>query len=292
MARKRLTDEGRAERLEHAHIQLREGVAALTSSEAWLAYLQAMRRFHTYSAGNVMLILAQRPDATRVAGFDTWRSFGRHVKKGKGSGIAIFAPLVRKVEDKDETTDEVTTVRAISGFRIVYVYDVSDTEGEELPGAAVRPVLVEGEAPEGMWDYLAERIADAGFSLGLADDLDGHPGANGITDFATHTVTIATAGRSPASQCRTLAHELAHVCLHADHTTPRHVAEVEAESVAFLVADAWGLDGSAYTVPYIANWGATEPDAVLATAERVMKTAKAILGKADADRTSGQEVAA
>ena len=291
MARQRLTNEERAQRIEKAHAELHHAVASLTTSEAWCSYLQAMRRFHAYSASNVMMILAQRPDATRVAGYRTWQSFGRQIRKG-AKGIAIFAPLARKVEVEDEASGEVSSVRAISGFRLVYVFDIADSEGEDLPGAEARPILIDGEAPEGMWPYLAERVAEAGFSLELAEEIVGHAGANGITDFMTLTVTIATSGRSAASQCRTLAHELAHVCLHADRKTERHIAEVEAESVAFLVSDAWGLDGSSYTVPYVANWGATAPDAVLATADRVMRTAKVILAKIEGDEASGEEVAA
>ena len=82
MTKQRLTDEERAARIGQVHAQLHEAVKALTTSEGWQSYLVAMRKFHNYSASNVMLILAQRPDASRVAGFHTWRSLGRHVRKG------------------------------------------------------------------------------------------------------------------------------------------------------------------------------------------------------------------
>jgi antirestriction protein ArdC len=115
--------------------ELNEALAA-GQSERLTRYLEVMAKFHRYSFGNVMLILTQRPDATQVAGFHRWKELGRHVKKG-ASGIGILAPLVYKKQDEDAGDDE----KVVRGFKIVHVFDVSDTDGEELPEFAT----VEGE---------------------------------------------------------------------------------------------------------------------------------------------------
>jgi antirestriction protein ArdC len=266
----------RTERLGQAHGELVEAVRRLTTHAEWLAYLRFQARFHTYSASNALLIWAQRPTATQVAGYRTWQSLGRQVRRGE-SGIRIFAPMARKVEQEDPLTGESEVARLVKGFRLVSVFDVAQTEGDELPTVAVLPALLPGEAPASMWDDLAACVEAAGFALEFVEDIDPSGATNGQTSFLSHVVQIATAKRDPASRARTLAHELAHCLLHGDLTTPRAIAEVEAESVAFLVADSYGMDASAYTVPYISAWGATDPDAVLKSAGRVQRCAAAIL---------------
>ncbi len=154
MSPTRTTPEQRNAKLEAAHRQLVDAVASVASSEGWLRYLAAMHRFHDYSATNVMMILFQRPDAQRVAGYRTWQALGRQVKKGS-QGIAIWAPCARRVEREDETTGESVTARTLSGFRLVHVFDVADTEGEPLPDHPVEATLLTGEAPDGMWTHLA-----------------------------------------------------------------------------------------------------------------------------------------
>ncbi len=286
MAKRHLSDKERNEKLEGAHARLVEAVKELNSSESWTRYLKISARFHTYSVPNQILILSQRPEATRVAGFRVWQAMGRQVRKG-AKGIAIFAPVIARGRTED---DEDANERRLRGFRLAYVFDISDTDGEALEDEAVRPVLLEGEAPEGMWEHLEAKIAAAGFELQLVEEIAGHGAANGITDYTTRVVQVATTGRSEASRARTLAHELAHALLHEDHKLARDVVEVEAESVAFLVADAFGLDASAYTIAYVANWGMRDPAAVLATAERVRRCATTIL--ADLVKADSEEEAA
>ena len=99
-------------------------------SETLIKYLAAMAMFHRYSLHNIMLIASQRPDATRVAGFHTWRQLGRNVKKG-AKGILILAPVVLR-KSKEETTSEEGHTKAAAGFRAVYVFDQIDTEGKAL----------------------------------------------------------------------------------------------------------------------------------------------------------------
>jgi hypothetical protein len=174
--------------------------------------------------------------------------------------------------------------RLVKGFRLVTVFDIAQTDGDDLPAMPARPVLLPGEAPAGMWEDLAAQVRDAGFALELVEEIDPTGATNGQTDFLRHVVQIATAHRDPASRARTLAHELAHCRMHSEQATPRPIAEVEAEAVAFLISDAYGMNASAYTVPYLSAWGANDPDAVLKTAGRVQRCAAAILtARADTD---------
>jgi antirestriction protein ArdC len=115
---------------------LAEGVARLTDSEAWRAWLNVQRRFHNYSFGNTLLILWQRPDATRVAGFHAWLHLGRHVRKGE-KGIAILAPIPQRLRVEDENGDEKTVVGAAHHFRLAHVFDIAQTDGAELPDTPI-----------------------------------------------------------------------------------------------------------------------------------------------------------
>ena len=301
MSRIRLTPEERQAKLDAAHQRLVEAVDELRSSDDWLRYLGFMARFHDYSVSNIVMIFSQRPDATQVGGFHTWKSMGRSVKKG-AKGIAILAPMVRKFTDAEPGQAVVTesiatptdTVQRIVGFRIVYVFDVSDTEGESLPEVP-HARLLEGDAPELMWDALAAQVAAAGFALEPVDNIEAVPSAHGVTDHANHVVQIATEGRSRAAQAKCLAHELAHVLLHKDvnYQANRGRCEVEAESVAYLVCHAFGLDSMEYTLGYVSSWAGANHDVVLATATTVQKCANAIVATALPDTdTEDQEVAA
>ena len=287
MRHNRTSPEQRNAKLEAAHQQLVDAVASVATSEGWLRYLAAMRRFHDYSPANVMMILIQRPDAQRVAGYRTWQGLRRQVNKG-ASGIAIWAPCQRRVELEDETTGDTVTAKRLSGFRLVHVFDVSDTVGDPIPEHPARARLLAGVAPEGMWSYLAAQIEPAGFHLELVDEIPGNAGANGVTDILTRTVRVATSGRSEASQARTLCHELAHVKLHGSSTVAgcRELKEVEAESVAYLVSHAFGLDAMEYSLGYVAAWSGADVDTVLATARTVQRCAAEILAgwEDDAER--------
>ena len=271
---------------EMAHDQLIAGVEALTTSAQWLTYLAVAARFTRYSANNTFLIMVQRPDATRVAGFHTWKSLGRNVKKG-AKGIAILCPCVRRATVEDADSGETTTHSRVAGFRIGYVFDLADTEGEDLPDDGIHVQHPVGLAPDGMWDTLVQRVEEAGFTVRCAPDHDELLGAAwGRTHYTERTVTVkSTADRAGA--CKTLAHELAHVLLH-EHRVYDHrgTVEVEAESVAFIVSAAWGLDTSSYSTGYLAGWSGGDVAAITATANKVLACARTIL---EADE-SGEEV--
>lgn len=304
---------GQRERVAALHRTLEEQVAALRSGEDWTRWLQAAARFHDYSFANVLLILAQRPDATAVAGYQRWRQFGRHVDKGE-RGLRILAPVLRRPPAEDAapgeraaplgsstaasatasttgdssgspTSDGSGSPSRIVGYRVTHVWDVSQTSGTPLPEPP-SPQLLRGQAPPGLWDRLAELMRDAGFRL----ERGGCPGVNGYTDFASRLVRVRD-DVDDAQAVKTLAHELGHVRLHAPSrpdpsallqagTTAacRGTAEVEAESFAFIVAASHGLPTGDYSFPYVATWaqqvrGTPPAQAVRATGARVISAA-------------------
>jgi antirestriction protein ArdC len=268
----------RAERLEAAHDDLVTAVESLVSGDNWAAMLATASHFHRYSANNVFLIMLQRPDATRVAGYRAWQALGRQVRKGE-KGILILAPCKFRRTWTDEESGEELSMTGIRGFTTTHVFDISQTDGEEIPD--VLPELLAGEAPEGAWESLAQLVIEAGFELATCwseqASIELLGTANGQTNYADHTVTIRH-GLSDAQRVKTLTHELAHVILHEGELFEcRGVKEVEAESVAHLVCQAFGMSTDVYTFPYVARWADGDADVVRSTADRVIKTSHAIL---------------
>ncbi len=208
-----------------------------------------------------------------MAGYRAWQRLGRQVRKGE-RGIAILAPCVQRTGqvDDQEPADKPELVPILRGFRVAHVFDISQTEGDPLPD--VRPSLLAGEAPEGLWDALARQVADAGYTLQRGDC----GGANGRTNYLTRTVTVR-ADVDDAQAVKTLAHELAHVWLHDPEEGHHHrgTAEVEAESVAYVICHAAGLASDDYSLPYVAVWSDGDPAVVRATAERVLGAAQRAL---------------
>jgi hypothetical protein len=254
------------EKLAALHTQLVDAVAELRSSEKWAQMLAVAARFTTYSPSNVLLIAVQRPEATQVAGIRMWNSLGRHVVKGE-HGIAILAPcLYRTDEEAASPADEgVGPARAeegpmprreLRGFRVVHVFDVSQTDGTPLPDAA--PQLLTGEAPLELWDGLVGLTLSAGYRL---ERRTCPAGVNGWT-APEAKVVVVDKNLEPAQATKTLAHELGHIRANhhvrfPDYATDRvcrGAAEVEAESIAFVVTSHLGMSPAAYSVPYVAGW--------------------------------------
>lgn len=164
--------------------------------------------------------------------------------------------------------------RVLKGFRAAHVWDVSQADGDPLPD--VRPELLTGSGPGGLWTALACQVESAGFELRR----ESCGQANGRTDYVLRTVTVRP-DVDDAQAVKTLAHELAHVMLH-DATRAaerRDLAEVEAEGVAYLVCEAAGLATEGYSLPYVARWSGGDPGQVRLTAERVITTARQVLGQ-------------
>lgn len=280
------------DKLEVLHYQLIEAVADLATSEGWQRMLAVAARFHDYSPSNILLIGMQRPDATRVAGFRTWKALGRYVNKGE-HGIAILAPCVYKSDQvasqagapaPDRETDPAAATEAdqgaqrlLRGFKIVHVFDISQTDGEPLP--TVAPTHLEGDAPQRLMEHLTALTAEAGYQL----ERGPCRGANGYTDFVTRVVRVIDTA-SPAQFVKTLAHELGHIRADHEHRftdyassiSCRGQAEIEAESIAYLVTARAGLDASAYSVPYLAGWSGGDVDLLRESMSRVINVARAI----------------
>ncbi|HVB56926.1 MAG TPA: ArdC-like ssDNA-binding domain-containing protein [Candidatus Acidoferrales bacterium] len=203
-------------------------------SETLRKYLAAMARFHRYSLHNIMLIASQRPDASHVAGFQTWKQLGRFVKKG-AKGILILAPVLQR-KDAEASDREEGTERPVVHFRAVYVFDVTDTDGKSLPELA----NAEGD-PSGHTERLKEFIASRGIQLEYSDAIYPAQGQCSPGKIAL------LPGQSAAEEFATLAHETGHSLLHQNGRrteTTKRVRETEAEAVAFVVCEAIGLTAS------------------------------------------------
>ena len=247
------TPEAKAEKIGKLHESVDQALDRLAESlaagrsDTLQAWLKTMGRFHDYSMNNQMLIAWQRPDATRVAGFHAWKKFDRLVTKGE-KGIMILAPVTRpvaKVEEKDDqgNTKE-RTLRRIVNTKVVYVFDVSQTHGEPLPELA----QVSGDPAEHT-GKVKDLIKARNVELYYADRLP--RGAQGLSEGGR---IGCVNGLPPAEEFRTLVHELAHELLHRGErrqATTKRSRELEAESVAFVVCSAVGLDARQSSTDYI-----------------------------------------
>lgn len=260
---------------EDAIAQLKEALEA-GNSATLTSYLSAMARFHRYSFGNVMLIFAQKPDATHVAGFHTWKKMGRSVRKGE-KGLLIIAPMTLRKKDHDDQSDDKDTV--IVRFRGVHVFDVSQTDGEPLP---------EFERATGDPGDAAERLRQFASSRSIAVESAVHlGGADGVSMGEKIVLRI---GLSPAEECSVLAHELAHELLHQGDNRPasKTVRELEAEAVAFIVGQAIGLDNQTASTDYIRLYNG-DAEQLVASLDRIQKTAAVLIESMHADTPSVSE---
>ncbi|MBB5429937.1 ArdC-like ssDNA-binding domain-containing protein [Nocardiopsis composta] len=236
-----------------------------------------------YSINNTMLILLQRPDATDVRPIKEWNKAGRRVRKGE-RGIRILAPCRYRARDDDGnpvTDDDGAPLYRVRTFKVVSVFDVSQTDGDPLPEpeTGLVPAELRGAAPEHLWSGIADQISEQGYTVERGDC----GSAYGFTDFPDRCVRVRDAV-DDAQAAKTLIHELAHIlCGHEERitTVPRTVLEVEAESVACIVAAVAGLDSLPYSVPYVAGW-ADDVDTARQSAERVAAVADAIITRLQA----------
>ena len=268
------------DQLTAAHDRITDAVEQLVTGADWQTMLDIAARFHTYSPNNIWLILAQRPDATRVAGFHTWRNLDRWVRKGE-HGIAVLAPILTRAKPTNtaDEPDRAEPGKVLRGFKVVHVFDIAQTDGADLPD--VTPTLLTGDAPTAAWDILAAHIRDAGFNLERGDC----HGANGYTNHTTRTVRVR-ADVDDSQAVKTLAHELGHVLLHdsTDRTgNDRARMEIEAESVAYLVCHQLGIATDDYSFAYLARWSNGDTNLIRATAERAITCARRIINNQKTD---------
>ena len=270
--------ESRADRVKAITDKLEAGIAALFQSETYKAYLSTMAKFHNYSLNNTLLIAMQKPDATLVAGYQAWqKQHQRHVKKGE-KGIQIIAPSPYKAKKEREVLDPATgrpkldaqgkPVREIveveyPAFRVATVFDVSQTEGKELPSLGVDELTGKVDSYGKLLSALTEACpVPIGF-----EQIES--GAKGYYHTTEHRIALQE-GMSEAQTVKTLIHEMAHQRLHShEKEKPREERlsarskEVEAESVAYTVCQHFGIDTSDYSFGYIAGWSSGKETAEL-----------------------------
>ena len=280
------------ERLAQLHATLVDRVQQVTSGEEWTRFLVESSRFHRYSPTNRMLIVAQLlergidPDGL-TASYKTWQRVPAQdggtcqVRRGE-QALWIYAPMTITRRETDERTGEERLVAAgVRGFKAVPVFHQSQLASPPDLAEPPTPELLRGDdAPARVWDAIAAELVAAGYSV---DVVARQPGEswNGRTDFAAREVLVHADLDAP-QRLKTLAHEWAHVALdHASATTgqARHVAEVEAESVAYLLMAAVDIDAAGYTIPYVTGWAGGNVDTIRATAERVIATSAALIDR-------------
>ena len=258
------TDERVAELTE----RLENGVKELYASDNYAQYITAMAKFHHYSFGNALLILFQCPQATNVAGYNTWKQLGRQVKRGE-KGIMILAPCNFRASLEREKIDPLTG-QALLGpdgkpltekvkispnrFKIAHVFDLSQTEGRELPQIGVSELTGDVADYTGIYNRLT-----ALSPLPVLQE-DFQRSAKGYTSFTENRIVVKP-GMSQVQTIKTLVHEIAHAKLHKpddilDVPRPdeRRRKEVEAESIAYVVCQHFGIDTADYSLAYVAGW--------------------------------------
>lgn len=256
--------------------QIGEQVAELANSDAWQAMLDFARRFHTYSLNNMLLILSQFPEATKVAGFRKWQSLGRQVRQGE-RGIKIFGFAERRIKtSEDGGSESELPERKVRFFPLLTVFDISQTD--PIPGAEQPPEVAHAlvGADEAGLFLLAQRFLQ---ERGWPVQRQRIPGnVNGFAEMKGRRRVVIEEDLSPAQAAKTLLHEAAHVVLHADLELPatreiRATREVEAESVAYVVAGYFGLDTSSYTIGYVTGWSGGNVATIRSSAENVLRGA-------------------
>ena len=267
-----LTSEKPADKLKEITDRLEQGITELFESERYKEYLRVMSKFHNYSFNNTLLIAMQKPDASLVAGFSSWKNnFGRNVMKGE-KGIKIIAPSPFTVKQEVEKTDPQTGKPVIGkdgkpvteekeikvpAYKVVSVFDVSQTEGRELPDIAVDELTGDVDRFK---DFFAALEQVSPVPIGF-EKIEG--GAHGYYHLEEKRIAIDE-GMSDLQTIKTAIHEIAHAKLHdIDLNAPkeeqkprvdRRTREVEAESVAYTVCQHYGLDTSDYSFGYVAGW--------------------------------------
>ena len=295
-----LTSEKPADKLKEITDRLEQGIMQLFDSDRYKEYLRVMSKFHNYSFNNTLLIAMQKPDASLVAGFQSWKNnFKRNVVKGE-KGIKILAPSPFKIKQEMEKIDPATQKPVIGAdgkpvkeekeitipaFKVVSVFDVSQTEGKELPDIAVD--MLTGDV-EHFKDVFAALEKTSPVPIGF-EKIEGN--SHGYYHLEEKRIAIDE-GMSELQTIKTAIHEIAHAKLHdIDPNAPkeeqadrpdRRTREVQAESVAYAVCQHYGLDTSDYSFGYVAGWSSgRELDELKSSLETIRSTAAEIINSID-----------
>ena len=285
----------RREQAAALHESITAKVAQLTDTDAWAAYLTAAAAFHSYSFNNVMLIFSQAPDASQVAGFRKWQELGRQVRKGEKS-IKIFGYSTKKITETDTETGEETTRRA-ARFPILSVFDIAQTDPiEGHPAAAAETITtrLEGEDSAAIYSRVAQVMTEQGWTV-TREHIAGE--SNGRTSLDGSRRIIVDDTISDAQAAKTMIHEAAHALMHASGDIApaelhRGRAEVEAESVAYVLAGLLGLDTTDYSIGYIAGWGNGDLEVITDTARAVLATVHTLAEALEPDADDAEDTAA
>lgn len=273
MASYRNTPQKRQQEMDHLLEMLETGIENYLHSGQFENYLHFVSRFHMYSPRNAMLIMMQRPDATMVASFMDWkRKFHRSVKAGE-HGIRIIAPIARPARDTGE--EEEADEPLIIGFRAVSVFDISQTEGKDVPELCAQ---LHGDVEDHAVLFQAARaLTDCEVEM-----MDLPPDTYGLCMHREHRIGIRE-GISQAMQLKTLFHEIAHARLHPCGTElSREMREIQAESVAYILCAHLGIDSGGYSFGYLVSWGAAErPHFFQAAMPAVVATAREMICRLD-----------
>lgn len=238
-------EQRKAEMAQHLE-NLEKGTIEIFNSGRYSEYLRVMSKFHNYSVNNCLMILMQCPFATHVAGYGAWKKeFKRQVRKGE-KAITILAPCPYKIKEQGENGEEIEKI--IPYFKAVSVFDISQTDGEELPTICRS---LNGDI-ENFNDFFICLRKSAPCEISF-EEIDG--GCHGYYDIQGKRIAIKN-GMSQEQTIKTTIHEIAHSILHseADNEKERRQKEVEAESVAYVVCSHYGIDTSEYSFGYVASW--------------------------------------
>lgn len=245
--------------------QLENGFTELVVGDNFANYLKTMAKFHHYSFNNIMLIVMQYPEASQVAGYKKWQEMGRNVRKGE-KGIRILAPCPHKKtvtnDDGEETEIRWTTYRPVS------VFDIAQTDGKELPEIC-RKLTGEVSDYEALMEGL-KKVAQVAVSFENITN-----GANGY--YSKDMGIVLNEGMEQAQTVKTFIHEIAHSILHKDSYKCREQKEVEAESVAYVVCQALGIDSGDYTFGYLAGWASGDTKFLKQSLNDIQKCADKII---------------
>lgn len=317
-----ISPEERKRRVKELNDNVRENVIKLQSSADFRVFLIAMSRFHNYSWNNQMLIWLQKPGATHVAGYNTWRDLGRFVKRAEG-GIAILAPLgptaaitwiratdraiyaIKRGEGWDIYDDNEKLVEenypsysaaarrlkemgfvehretlSVNNFKVVHVFDISQTDGKPLPEFEV-PSLTTGANPV-LFDSLMELAKSENVTVSFDPEIGKTTRAKG---FLRHPNFIwIRPEESPASQLNTLLHELSHYFTAEVFRIPKQDAETIAECSACVIGAYYGFDTGTSSFPYVALW-AKEEKTLYSNMKSIQEVAEKVIDQIEARKT-------
>jgi antirestriction protein ArdC len=257
--------------------QLKTGLSAFQQSDRWKDYLRFSTKFHHYSFGNTILIWLRKPNATRVAGFRKWHEMGRFVKAGE-HGIPIFVPMLfkKKADPAECLNDEQKEDEILRGFRVGYVFDISQTDGKPIPELVkTLPQTATGETLYPKFKGLSPvPVSEEDIQI------------NGYYHIEEKRIVIKQ-DLTPDQKAKTVVHEIAHATMHLkglDKNLSREEQELVAESVAFVVCGEYGLDSSEYTFGYLSSWKGDEGK-MQEIGAVVQNVAREVVGRVDASNT-------